>query len=100
MIEIGLQVVLLVKNPRASAETQVWSLGQEDPLEEEMATHSSIIAWKIPWAEEPEGQESMGLQRVGCNWASEHEYMMVLSSWLEFQLFEEKKQRLTYRSIP
>ena len=46
-------------------ETQVQSLGPEDPLEKEMATHSSILAWKIPWAEEPGGLESMGSQRVG-----------------------------------
>ena len=43
----------------------VQSLGREDPLEKEMATHSSIIAWKIPWTEEPGGRQSMGLQRVG-----------------------------------
>ena len=46
-------------------ETQVGSLGQEDPLEEEMATHSSILPKKIPWTEEPGGLQSMGLQRVG-----------------------------------
>ena len=45
----------------------VWSLGQEDPLEEELATHSSILAWKIPWTEEPGGIQSMGLQRVRYN---------------------------------
>ena len=42
-------------------------LGQEDPLEEEMATHSSILPWRIPWTEEPGGLQSMGLQRVGCD---------------------------------
>ena len=47
----------------------VRSLGQEDPLEEEMATHSSIHAWKIPWTEEPGGLQSMGSQRVGYDWA-------------------------------
>ena len=46
-------------------ETQVRSLGQEDPLEKEMATHSSFLAWKIPWTEEPGRLESMGWQRVG-----------------------------------
>ena len=46
-------------------ETQVRSLGWEDPLEEEMATHSRILAWKIPWTEEPGGLWSIGLQRVG-----------------------------------
>ena len=45
-------------------ETQVLSLGQEDPLEEEMATHSSIPAWRIPWTEEPGGPQPTGLQRV------------------------------------
>ena len=45
-------------------ETQFRSLGQEDPLEEEMATHSSILVWKIPWREEPRGLLSMGSQRV------------------------------------
>ena len=46
-------------------EIQVQSLGWEDPLEEGMATHSSILAWRIPWIEEPSGLQSMGLQRVG-----------------------------------
>ena len=55
----------MVKNLPALQETQVQSLGQEDPLEEEMATHSSILAWRIPWTEEPGGLQSMGLQRVG-----------------------------------
>ena len=46
-------------------ETRVQSLGQEDPLEKEMATHSSTLAWKIPWTEEPDRLPSMGSQRVG-----------------------------------
>ena len=54
-----------VKNLPAMQETQVQSLGWEDPLEKEMATHSSILAWKILWTEEPGGLQSMGLQRVG-----------------------------------
>ena len=57
-----------VKNPPAKQETQqmlVQSLGQEDLLEEEMATHCSILAWRIPWTEEPGGLQSMGPQRVG-----------------------------------
>ena len=51
-------------------ETQVWSLGQQVPLEREMATHSRILAWKIPWMEEPGRLQSMGSQRVGQNWAT------------------------------
>ena len=46
-------------------ETQVRSLGWEDPLEKEMATHSNILAWRIPWSEEPDRLQSMGSQRVG-----------------------------------
>ena len=53
----------MVKNP-AKQETLVRSLGQEDPLEKEMATHSSILTWEIPLTEEPGGLQSMGLQRV------------------------------------
>ena len=53
-----------LKHLPAMWETWVQSLGQEDPLEKEMATHSSIIAWRIPWMEEPGGLQSMGLQRV------------------------------------
>ena len=48
-------------------EKEVGSLGPEDPLEEGMATHSSILAWRIPWTEEPGGLQSMGSQRVGHN---------------------------------
>ena len=55
----------MVKNLPAMQETQVQSLGREDPLEEEMATHPSILAWEIPWTEEPGGLQSKGLQRVG-----------------------------------
>ena len=48
-------------------EMQVQSVGGEDPLEQEIATHSSILAWKIPWTEEPGGLQSMELQRLGCD---------------------------------
>ena len=52
------------KESACNAGDRVQSLGQEDPLETEMATHSSILAWEIPWTEEPGGLQSMGLQRV------------------------------------
>ena len=51
-------------------ETQVQSLGWEDILEKGMATHSSILAWRIPWTEEPGGLQSMGSQKVGHDWAT------------------------------
>ena len=54
-----------VKNLPAIQEAWVQSLGQENPLEKEMATHSNILAWKISWTEEPGGLQSMGLERVG-----------------------------------
>ena len=54
-----------VKNLPAVQETHIRSLDQEDPLEREMATHSSILAWRIPWTEEPGGLQSMGSQRIG-----------------------------------
>ena len=63
-------VAQMVKKLPAMQEAQVWSLGLEDPLEKEMATHSSILAWRIPWTEEPGRLRSMGLQRVRHNWAS------------------------------
>ena len=58
-----------VKNPPAMQETWVWSLGQEDPMEKEIATHSSILAWRTPWTEEPVRVQSMGSQRVRHEWA-------------------------------
>ena len=57
-------VVQMVKNLTAMWETWVRSLGWEGSLEEDMATHSSILAWRIPWTEQPGGQQSMGSQRV------------------------------------
>ena len=55
----------MIKNLPAMQETQVQSLSREDPLERDMATHSSILAWKVPWTEEPDGLQTMGSQRVG-----------------------------------
>ena len=57
----------MVKNPPAMLETWVQSLDQEDPLEKGMATYPSILAWRIPWTEEPGGLQSTGAQRVGHN---------------------------------
>ena len=62
----------VVKNPPAKQETWVQSLGQEGPLEKEVATHSRIFAWEIPWTEEPGRLQSMWSQRVGHDWVTEH----------------------------
>ena len=63
-------VAQMVKNLPMMQETQVWSLGLEDPLEKGIATHSNILAWKIPWTEEPGGLQSMGLKRVKHDWVT------------------------------
>ena len=67
-----IKVTQMVKNLPATWETWVWSLGQNDPLEKQMATHSSLLAWRIPWTEEPGRLQSMGWQRVtlGHNWVT------------------------------
>ena len=62
-------------------ETQVWSLGQEDPLEKEMVTHSSTLAWRIPWIEEPGGLQSTGSQRVGHDWATSLTHLVCALNW-------------------
>ena len=72
-------VAPMVKRLPTVRETWVWSLGQEDPLEKDMATHSSILAGKSPWTEECGRLQSMGLQRVGHDWATS------LSVWLREQ---------------
>ena len=75
-------------------ETQVQFLGQEDPLEKEMATHSSILAWTIPWTEESGGLRSMGSQRVRrdwvfcvckCNDGTYHEEWLVKIKWIKLK---------------
>ena len=63
----GFPAAQTVKNLPTMQKTQVWSLGWEDPLEKGMATHSSILAWRIPWTEKPGRLQSMGLQRVGLS---------------------------------
>ena len=68
----GSLVAQMVKNLPPVQETRVWSQGQEDPLEKTMATHSNILAWRIPWAEDPSGLQSMGSQRVRLDWATKH----------------------------
>ena len=66
-IAMASPVTHMVKNSPAMWEIWVWSLGQEDPLEEGMVTHSSILAWRIPWTEEPRELQSMESQRVRHN---------------------------------
>ena len=74
----------MVKRLPAVQETGVQSLGWEDPLEKEMATHSSTLAWKIPWTEEPGRLQSMGLQRVRHDWATSLHFTSCISKAFGF----------------
>ena len=65
------------KNPPAMQETEVQSPGREDPLEKGMATHSSVLAWRTPWTEEPGGLQSMGSQRVRHDWVTNQQQLRI-----------------------
>ena len=69
-----------VKNLPTEQETGVWSLSWKDHMEKEMATHSSILAWRNPWTEEPGGLQSMGSQRDGHDWSTKHAHTHI-SKW-------------------
>ena len=78
----------VVKNPPAIQETQetwVWSLDQEDPVEEEITTYSSILAWKIPWIEEPGGLQSKRSQRIRHNWVIWAQHIVDLQYCVSFR---------------
>ena len=76
-------VAQMVKCLPTMQESRVQSLGWEDLLEKEMATHSSILAWKIPMTEEPGRLQPMGLQRVGHNWATyDYDFSEQVTGWL------------------
>ena len=72
----GFLVAQMVKNLLTVQETQVQSLGWEEPLEKSMETPSSILAWRIPWTVEPGGLQSLGLQRFGHNWATDYSSLL------------------------
>ena len=75
-------VAQIVKSLPAVQETRVQSLGRENPLEKEMATHSSILAWKIPWTEELGRPQCMESQRVGHDWATSLTYEGAMCIWI------------------
>ena len=78
-----------MKDPPAMQQTRVGSLGREDPLEKEMATHSNILTWEIPWTEEPGGLQSMGLQRVRHDLATKQQHFD------RFELIPKRKLSMT-----
>ena len=83
----------MVKSPAAMQETPVQSLGREDPLEKEMATHSSILAWRIPWTEEPDGLHSKKSWRVEHDWASFSYFHLYLERHGQCELKETEKMK-------
>ena len=76
----------MVKNLSAMQETPVQSVGQEDPLEEEMATHSGILAWEIPWTEEPGGLQSMGSKESDTTVTNTHTHARRAKVYLSLAL--------------
>ena len=80
--KVGLPRWLSSKESACTQKTWVWSLGWEEPLEKGMATHCSILAWKIPWTEKPGGLHSVGLQRAGQDWAFIYLEVLGLSHWI------------------
>ena len=91
----SLLVAEIVKNPLAMWETWVWSLDQEDPLEEGMATHSSILAWEIPWTEESGGLQSLGSQRVRHSWSNG----ALSSRFLELKIYGQGKETVSNHTV-
>ena len=83
-----------VKTLPAMRESWLWSLGWEDPLEEGMAAHSSILAWRIPWPEEPGGLQSMGSQSVRQDWVTKQS-----TAQIHFRNYKTIKSRCTGRQV-
>ena len=86
LLDLWMLIYFCIRGKRLPGmqETRVRSLGQEDPLEKEMATHSSTLVWRIPWREEPGRLQSMGLQRVGHDWAEWLHSLMILLMYCWF----------------
>ena len=84
------------KNLPEVQEMQVWILDKEDPLEEDMATHSSILAWGIPWTEKPGGLQSLGSQKVGQYWSNGLRMQAQLWNIQEEALQNYTEPRLNY----
>ena len=80
-------VVQMITNLPATRETHVWSLGWEDPLEKGMETHSSILTWRIPWTEEADGLQFMGLRIVGHDWATHAGWLT--DCWWRMQVYRQ-----------
>ena len=102
IILLAFQVALVVKNPPPNAgdsRDQVRSLGQEDSLEKEMATHSNILAWKIPWTEEPGGLRSIGSQRVGQDWGTNKEIQSIYLNFLKGHVIYERCSSLPFEYL-
>ena len=93
-------VAQMLKNLPAMQETQVLSLGREDPLEKGISTHSSVLAWKIPWTEEPGGLQSIGLQRVSHDWVTNTHTHTTMRTWTVASINIFCPRHLALRHIP
>ena len=91
-------VAQVVKCLPAMQETWARSLGQEDPLEKEMATHSSIPAWRIPWTEEPGRLQSVGLQKVGHDWVKGKKKLLLKRQHRQIRVPEKSREKKTFAS--
>ena len=87
-------VALMVKNPPAMQETQVWALGRKDPLEKELATHSSILAWRIHGQRSLVGCSPWGRKGVGHNWATDALLLLVTNSSLGDSIWDSSERLL------
>ena len=103
MLSVGFPGGSVVKNLPAvqeMQETRVQSLGQEDPLEKEVATRPSILAWRIPWTEEPGGLWSVGSQRVGYNIVTEHAGMCSCFTMLSVSAIQQSESAICLHISP
>ena len=94
--KMGFPCASVHKNLPEVQEMQVWILDKEDPLEEDMATHSSILAWGIPWTEKPGGLQSLGSQKVGQDWSNGLRMQAQLWNIQEEALQNYTEPRLNY----
>ena len=99
MILLDFLVAQMVKHPLAMQETWIWSLGWEDNLEKEMATHSSIPAWRIPWTEEPGGLKSIGSQKLGHDWATNTDTHNIVATSLFSDDFWNSPYHIAVRKV-
>ena len=99
-LSVASLVAQTVKRLPTMWETPVWSLGQKNPLEKEMSTHSSTLVWKIPWTEEPGRLQSMGLQRIGHDWVTFFSLSFLTHTVVHAGYANQIDNRQAYHALP